>query len=159
MVDSATQVQYDMTSKQFLEAKAKQRENDLAMLALAKRQEANKRCEMVRVDKRTILMQPIGKKRKSNQTAESHDADVVVTEYVPTRLITDLSADEIAQMEREYPNEANRDLAIKYGVSISQIQQYACKHKIHKSDGFRSVRARQHALVGRKLTANKHGKS
>lgn len=159
MADSATQVQYDMTSKQFLEAKAKQRENDLAMLALAKRQEANKRCEMVRVDKRTILMQPIGKKRKSNQTAESHDADVVVTEYVPTRLITDLSADEIAQMEREYPNEANRDLAIKYGVSISQIQQYACKHKIHKSDGFRSVRARQHALVGRKLTANKHGKS
>lgn len=148
-----------MTSKQFIEAKARQRENDLAMLALAKRQEANKRCEMVRVDKRTILMQPIGKKRKSNQTAESHDADVVVTEYVPTRLITDLSADEIAQMEREYPNEANRDLAVKYGISISQIQQYACKHKIHKSDGFRSVRARQHALVGRKLTANKHGKS
>lgn len=159
MVDSATPAQCDMTSKQFIEDKARQRENDMAMLAIAKKQEANRKCEIVRIDKRTIIMQPIdAKNRKSNQTAESHDADVVVTEYVPTRLITDLSADEIAQMEREYPNEANRDLAIKYGVSISQIQQYACKHKIHKSNGFRSVRARQHALVGRRKAQKKYGK-
>lgn len=158
MVDSDTQAQYDMTSKQFLEAKAKQRENDINMLALAKLQESKRKCEMVRIDKRTIIMQPIDAKRRTNYIPIEEPKEPKV-EFVPTRQITDLSPDEIAELEREYPNEANRDLAVKYGISIGQIQQHACRRKIHKSFAFRSFRARQHALVGRKLTATKHGKS
>lgn len=160
MVDSATQAQYDMTSKQFLEAKAKQRENDINMLALAKLQESKRRCEMVRIDKRTIIMQPLdAKNRQAKLVPPIEEPKEPKVEFVPTRQITDLSPDEIAELEREYPNEANRDLAVKYGVSIGQIQQHACRRKIHKSFAFRSFRARQHALVGRKLTASKHGKS
>lgn len=160
MVDSATQAQCNMTSKQFLEAKARQRENDINMLALAKLQESKRKCEMVRIDKRTIIMQPIDAKRRTNYIPiEEPKEPKEPKEFVPTRQITDLTPDEIAELEREYPNEANRDLAVKYGVSIGQIQQHACRRRIHKSFAFRSFRARQHALVGRKLTANKHGKN
>lgn len=159
MVDSATQAQYDMTSEQFLEAKAKQRENDINMLALAKLQESKRKCEMVRIDKRTIIMQPLDAKNRQAKLIPIEEPKEPKVEFVPTRQITDLSPDEIAELEREYPNEANRDLAVKYGISIGQIQQHACRRKIHKSFAFRSFRARQHALVGRKLTASKHGKS
>lgn len=159
MVDSATRAQYNMTSKQFLEAKAKQRENDINMLALAKLQESKRKCEMVRIDKRTIIMQPLDAKNRKTKLIPIEEPQEPKVEFVPTRQITDLTPDEIAELEREYPNEANRDLAVKYGISIGQIQQHACRRKIHKSFAFRSFRARQHALVGRKLTANKHGKS
>lgn len=159
MVDSATQVQYNMTSKQFLEAKAKQRENDINMLALAKLQESKRRCEMVRIDKRTIIMQPLDAKNRKEKLIPIEEPKEPKVEFVPTRQITDLSPDEIAELEREYPNEANRDLAVKYGISVGQIQQHACRRKIHKSFAFRSFRARQHALVGRKIAASKHGKN
>ena len=146
-----------MTSKQFIEDKAKQRENDINMLALAKLQESKRKCEMVRLDKRTIIMQPIDAKRRTNYIPIEEPQEPKV-EFVPTRQIADLSSEEIAELEREYPNEANRDLAVKYGVSISQIQQHACKLRIHKSSDFRSARARQHALIGRR-TIKKYGKN
>lgn len=157
MVDSATQV-YDMTSKQFVEDKVRQRENDMAMLAIAKKQEANRKCEIVRIDKRTIIMQPIDAKNRKTKLIPIEEPQEPKVEFVPTRQITDLSPEEIAELEREYPNEANRDLAVKYGVSIGQIQQHACKLRIHKSSDFRSARARQHALIGRRSIIKKYGK-
>ena len=148
-----------MTSGQFIEDKAKQRENDINMLAIAKLQESKRKCEMVRLDKRTIIMQPIDAKLRKAKLIPIEEPQEPKVEFVPTRQITDLSPEEIAELEREYPNEANRDLAVKYGISVGQIQQHACRRKIHKSFAFRSFRARQHALVGRKIAASKHGKS